>query len=154
MTTMTVDREVEREIENLPADTTNAYGEIPTAMVIHLSHAMNELSADDLASLACILATRAIARRQPIEYDEAEAAVARAVVSEMAETSPYKAIIQCRVAVRLMIEQSNLHPDQVRNMFLAVAYPLAEHSKLATVAIDLGIRDGLAYRKARATDGN
>jgi hypothetical protein len=121
--------------------------------VAALSAALNDLSANDLDSLASILKDRARGRRVEIDYNEAFAAVANAPLSPMAERSPFADAIRVRVATRRIIERGQYHQDQIRNVMLVIAFGLAPHERIARTAVAKGIEDGLALLKDRAENG-
>lgn len=134
----------------------DTYGEMSTAKIIEFALITNNAEDDEFDSFYSVFKSRAEARKIPIESGEAEALIARAVVSERAEVSPFRELIRVRVAVRHLIATSLLSPTQVRNCFLALAYVIGEgeHRLLAETAVNCGIRDGLEDRVARAADGS
>jgi len=119
----------------------------PTSPVVSYSDALTDLSANDLDALALSLHDRATRQRVEMPYDAALALVEAAWVSTGAERSPYRPIIQVRVALKRVILEGHYHPEQL-GAFLQIAYERATHPDIARAAIRLAERDAKAIRDA------
>lgn len=108
---------------------------------------VGHLRAEDLAHLAAVLQARANERRVVLTVERCASAIAAAPLSTAWESSCLSDAGRTRAAVRLLVGDQRLHPEQVDLPMRAVALSLGLHPAVVDEAIACGVADGLAQRE-------
>jgi hypothetical protein len=135
-----------------PAKTSLEVSSQSSAVMLTFNALLDDMTANDLDSLASLIEDRAARQRVEIDFDTALALVEAAWVSDSAERSPFRSNIQVKACLGRLVASGQYHPESLRSVFTIIAYNRSPDSALiATTCVDLAISQGLAEKAARAT---